>query len=303
MHEWPRRLIPYTGLVWAARSAARGTGARWLATAEERTSVPSQITARVGRGSGGRRRSGGAAALGAQDARSSDALAGEQQAPSPEPAGPDRRAMTTRCCKAPTRGGGQDKRSRPRKRRRAYQPGVGRNPGTPKRQGNTAPARSQGHARKERREDPKDRTPGHPQERGPEDRATHTPTRGPNRQPEQGHRPPGPDLYPVTVPNSAANRPLRPVAAGLPALRRSLPAPYSRPSFAVRHVTRRVSCFPFPQASFLASPPCIRGGLNAIRGGLSAVRGRARVCRSNPSGKSHAVASPVPLPRRRPPAG
>jgi hypothetical protein len=163
-----------------------------------------------------------AAALGAREARSSDALAGEQQAPKPGTSGADRRAMTTGCYKAPTRGGGQDKRSRPRKRRGTYQPGVGRTPGTPERRGTTAPARRQGHTRKDRREDPKDRTPGHPRERGPEDSATHTLTRGPTPQGEQGNRPPGPDLYPVTVLHSAANRPLRPVAAGLYAPRRSL---------------------------------------------------------------------------------
>ena len=61
----------------------------------------------------------------------------------------------------------------------------------------------------------------------PQDRRS---ARTPTGRPDQGKRPPGPDLYPVTVSYSAAYRAPGPAVAGSSVLRRSPRSPHSRPT-------------------------------------------------------------------------
>lgn len=133
---------------------------------------------------------------------------------------------------------------------------------------------------------PQDRRHTH-QGEDPHDRR---PARTPTGRPDQGKRPPGPDLYPVTVSYSAAYRAPGPAVAGFSVLRRSPRSPHSRPTSRPCPLPRRVSRFPPTQAGFVAWPPGIRGGLNGIHGGLSGVHGSATICRSNTPGSR---ASPI----------
>lgn len=193
-------------------------------------------------------------------------------------------------------------KSRPRKKRGTYQPGVGETPGTPPenrephdRQGQpTVGAWAGGHTQ------PQTRTDTH-QGEDPQDRRS---ARTPTGRPDQGKRPPGPDLYPVTVSYSAAYHAPGPAVAGFSVLRRSPRPPIRGRLAAPCPLPRRVSRFPLTQAGFVAWPPGIRGGLNGIHGGLSAVHGSATICRSNPPGSPRPEARRLRadlrgLPRRR----
>jgi hypothetical protein len=217
MHEWPRRPTPCTGLVWAATSAARGTGAlRWLAAAEKRTSVPHQITAAGATGLRSTAALRRAAALGAQDARSSDALAGEQQAPSPEPAGADRRAMTTGCYR-PRHAGEVRTKVETTKEERNLPARCGENTGYPRtaREHSTRmPARKPGEGETGGREGQDARTPIGERTRGPRNPHADTRTQPPTGTGQQ--TPQVPTYIPSPCPAQPRIGPHAPCLLGLP---------------------------------------------------------------------------------------
>lgn len=173
-------------------------------------------------------------------------------------------------------------RSRPRKKRGTYQPGVGETPGTPQRTGSHTTGRGNRGSERAPAGTPS-RSPGRTRTRG----RTHK-TAGQHAHPRADRTKardlPVPTYIPSPCPTPPRITPQAPPLLGFPcsgglrgpSIRGRLAAPCPLP--------RRVSCFPLTQAGFVAWPPGIRGGLNGIRGGLAAVRGSAHVCRSNPPG-------------------
>lgn len=181
-------------------------------------------------------------------------------------------------------------RSRPRKKRGTYQPGVGETPGTPREHGATRPAGATEDRSVDRRAHPATGPDGHVPGRGPTRPQVSTHTHGPTgpRQETSRSRPISRHRALLRRESAPTPPPLLgfPCSDGLrgPPIRGRLAAPCPLPC--------RVSCFPLTQAGFVAWPPGIRGGLNGIRGGLSAVRGSAHVCRSNPPGSRRPPAAP-----------
>lgn len=205
--------------------------------------------------------------------------------------------MTTGCCRAPTRGGGQDKgRDHERGEERTSQVwGEHRVPPNAERPQHP-------HAGKDtrRRRDRRTRRTVREDTHRREDQRTRQPTRrheDPTAREDRATDPQVPTYIPSPCPTPPRIGPHAPCLLGFPRhggpcrppIRGRVPASAPRP--------RRVSRFPFTHARFRAFAPCIRGGETGIRGGLSAVRGRGPVCRSNPPGNSHRpLASPRAFP-------
>ncbi len=121
-----------------------------------------------------------------------------------------------------------------------YQAGVGHHGGTPHTISQTGPHGTPPDGRTTRR--PTERT-----DRPREDPQDHTPAHPKTGRPNPGRNLPGPDLYSITVPYSAANRPQRPAATGFSSPGSTARCPHSRPSSRPPRATP-------PQMPFLACP-------------------------------------------------
>ena len=247
MHEGPLGLIPWVAVRWAATSGPRGAGrCSYAREVVKRRSRLDHCTRGHGATGGEWRSTGSGAGVSARRAHGcSDGRARGQSRELRE----RQESYDYRMLRAPSRGGGQDK-SRDHERRGERISRVWVKHRVPP--GNREPHDRQGQPRigawTGGHTQPQTRTDTH-QGEDPQDRRS---ARTPTGRPDQGKRPPGPDLYPVTVSYSAAYRAPGPAVAGFSVLRRSPRPPHSRPT------SRPLPATP-PRIAFPAYPSRIRG--------------------------------------------